>query len=43
MFHRLWNCIGGAVKRFFQTVKDRRLALIDQLQREIDEDQSRRR
>jgi hypothetical protein len=43
MFRRLWDCIAGAVGRFFQTVKDARLALLDQLQREIDEEQNRRR
>jgi len=43
MFHRLWDSIAGAVSRFFQTIKDARLALLDQLQREIDEEQNRRR
>ena len=43
MFHRLWHRIAGAVSRFFQAAQEAHLGLLDQLQREIDEELNRRR
>jgi hypothetical protein len=43
MFNRLWNRIADAISRFFRTIWPDYLAVIDQLQLEMNEAQNRSR
>lgn len=43
MLYRLWERMAGVVSRFFKKINEARMTVVAQLQREIDEEQNRRR